>query len=53
MTNATRIKQARLHLTNGNTEAYKRLLNAALRSSMSDRTTNVIMATAKQDNITL
>ena len=53
MNNATRIKQARSHLTNGNVEAYKRLLNAALRSSMSARTTNMILAAAKQDNINL
>lgn len=53
MTNTKQIAMARKHLSTGNVEAYKRIMSAMIRSSMSTRTTNAINKALQEDGVTL
>ena len=53
MTNTKQIEMARKHLNTGNVEAYKRIMSAMIRSSMSARTTNQVNQALATDGVTL
>ena len=49
MTNNQMIKLSRQHLSANNKEAYKRIMQSNLRSSMSSRSTNAFIKAIKED----
>ena len=53
MTNNQMIKQARQQLNANNKEAYKRIMQSNLRSSLSTRTTNAFIKALKEDGFTV
>tara|TARA_R110000737_G_scaffold166184_2_gene193407 strand:- start:1176 stop:1418 length:243 start_codon:yes stop_codon:yes gene_type:complete len=53
MTNNQMIKQARQQLNTNNKEAYKRVMQSNLRSSMSSRSTNAFIKAIKEDGFSV
>jgi uncharacterized protein YehS (DUF1456 family) len=53
MTNNQMIKQARQQLNANNKEAYKRVMQSNLRSSLSTRTTNAFIKALKEDGFSV
>jgi|TARA_R110000796_G_scaffold35605_1_gene91343 hypothetical protein len=53
MTNNQMIKLSRQHLNANNKEAYKRIMQSNLRSSMSTRSTNAFIKALKEDGFSV
>tara|TARA_R110000764_G_scaffold131596_1_gene219388 strand:- start:695 stop:907 length:213 start_codon:yes stop_codon:yes gene_type:complete len=53
MTNNQMIKLSRQHLNANNKEAYKRIMQSNLRSSMSSRSTNAFIKAIKEDGFSV
>lgn len=53
MTNNQMIKLSRQHLSANNKEAYKRIMQSNLRSSMSSRSTNAFIKAIKEDGFSV
>ena len=53
MTNNQMIKLSRQHVNANNKEAYKRIMQSNLRSSMSSRSTNAFIKALKEDGFSV